>query len=109
MEETWTIAPAPEASALAGCGSGLIKRSNTSPGVSLLLEAGLSRLVGYSFYLGFQRDMGLNLWDIRFKGERIIYELSPQEAMAQYSGTDPHQATTVFLDRAFGMGAAGRH
>ncbi|WRT68805.1 uncharacterized protein IL334_005785 [Kwoniella shivajii] len=60
--------------------------------------------MGFSFYLGFERDMGLNLWDINFKGERIIYEISPQEAMAQYSGTDPHQATTVFLDRAFGMG-----
>ncbi|WWD21794.1 hypothetical protein CI109_106282 [Kwoniella shandongensis] len=60
--------------------------------------------MGWSFYLGFERDMGLNLWDINFRGERIIYEISPQEAMAQYSGTDPHQATTVFLDRAFGMG-----
>ncbi|WVQ80316.1 hypothetical protein IAT38_002421 [Cryptococcus sp. DSM 104549] len=60
--------------------------------------------MGFSFYLGFERDMGLNLWDIHFRGERIIYEISPQEAMAQYSGTDPHQATTVFLDRAFGMG-----
>ncbi|WVQ70156.1 uncharacterized protein L199_008381 [Kwoniella botswanensis] len=60
----------------------------------------------WSLYLGFERDMGLNFWDINFKGERIIYEISPQEAMAQYSGTDPHQATTVFLDRAFGMGAS---
>ncbi|ORY26996.1 amine oxidase catalytic domain-containing protein [Naematelia encephala] len=60
--------------------------------------------MGFSFYLGFERDMGLNLWDIHFRGERIIYEITPQEAMAQYSGTDPHQATTVFLDRAFGMG-----
>lgn len=40
----------------------------------------------------------------RFLGERIIYEISPQEAMAQYSGFDPHQATTVWLDSAFGMG-----
>jgi primary-amine oxidase len=40
-----------------------------------------------------------------FRGERIIYELSPQEAMAQYSGIDPHQASTVWLDRAFGMGS----
>lgn len=43
-----------------------------------------------------------------FKGDRIIYELSPQEAMAQYSGSDPHQATTVWLDRAFGMGGTVR-
>jgi primary-amine oxidase len=39
-----------------------------------------------------------------FQNERIIYELSPQEAMAQYSGSDPHQSATAWLDRAFGMG-----
>lgn len=39
-----------------------------------------------------------------FRGERIIYELSPQEAMAQYTGDDPHQGSTVWLDSAFGMG-----
>ena len=43
-----------------------------------------------------------------FRGERIIYELAPQEAMAQYSGDDPHQASTVWLDRAFGMGGLNR-
>jgi primary-amine oxidase len=40
--------------------------------------------VGWAFYMGFERDMGLNFWDINFRGERIIYELTPQEAMAQY-------------------------
>ena len=28
--------------------------------------------------------------------------------MAQYSGDDPHQASTVWLDRAFGMGGSVR-
>lgn len=40
--------------------------------------------MGWSFYLSFARDMGLSLWDINFRGERIIYELSPQEALAVY-------------------------
>ena len=43
-----------------------------------------------------------------FRGERIIYELSPQEAMAQYSGSDPHQGYSVWLDRTFGMGGTVR-
>jgi len=34
--------------------------------------------MGWGLYLGFDRDMGLNLWDIRFRGERIIYEVSIQ-------------------------------
>ncbi|EJD41689.1 amine oxidase catalytic domain-containing protein [Auricularia subglabra TFB-10046 SS5] len=62
--------------------------------------------MGWDFYLGFERDMGMSLWNINFLGERIIYELSPQEALAQYSGNDPRQATTTWLDRYFGMGAA---
>ncbi|KAF8316633.1 amine oxidase catalytic domain-containing protein [Clavulina sp. PMI_390] len=61
--------------------------------------------MGWEFYLGFDRDMGMSLWNIKFLGDRIIYELAPQEALAQYSGDDPHQATTAWLDRYFGMGA----
>ncbi|KIY43143.1 amine oxidase catalytic domain-containing protein [Fistulina hepatica ATCC 64428] len=64
--------------------------------------------MGWSLYLGFDRDMGLSLWDIRIKGERIIYQLAPQEAIAQYSGNDPYQQTTVWLDRHFGMGDSVR-
>jgi primary-amine oxidase len=40
--------------------------------------------MGWGLYLGFDRDMGLSLWDVRLHGARIVYELSPQEAMAQY-------------------------
>ncbi|KAF7374336.1 Amine oxidase catalytic domain-containing protein [Mycena sanguinolenta] len=64
--------------------------------------------MGWSFYLSFGRDMGMSLWDVRFRGERILYEISPQEALGVYSGSDPHQASTVFLDRGFGMGIATR-
>ncbi|KAJ8502416.1 hypothetical protein ONZ45_g11781 [Pleurotus djamor] len=52
--------------------------------------------------------MGLSLWDVRFRNERILYELSPQDALAQYAGTNPFQATTAWLDRYFGMGQAVR-
>ncbi|KAI0077065.1 amine oxidase catalytic domain-containing protein [Panus rudis PR-1116 ss-1] len=64
--------------------------------------------MGWGMYLGFDRDMGLSLWDLRFRNERLIYELSPQEAIAQYAGNDPMQATTAWLDRYFGMGSAVR-
>ncbi|KAI0342901.1 amine oxidase catalytic domain-containing protein [Trametopsis cervina] len=64
--------------------------------------------MGWGMYLGFDRDMGLSLWDIRFMKERLAYEISPQEAMAQYAGNDPLQTTTAWLDRFFGMGSAVR-
>lgn len=31
--------------------------------------------MGWGLYLGFDRDMGLSLWDINFRGERIVYEV----------------------------------
>lgn len=31
--------------------------------------------MGWGVYLGFDRDMGLSLWDVRFLGERIAYEV----------------------------------
>lgn len=64
--------------------------------------------MGWSMYLGFDRDMGLSLWNIAFKEERIIYQLAPQEALAQYGGNDPMQTTTAWLDRYFGMGGSVR-
>ncbi|KAH9914348.1 amine oxidase catalytic domain-containing protein [Fomitopsis serialis] len=64
--------------------------------------------MGWGMYLGFDRDMGLSLWDIKFRGERVIYELAPQEAIAQYAGNDPMQSTTAWLDRFFGMGGSVR-
>ncbi|KAJ7846914.1 amine oxidase catalytic domain-containing protein [Mycena leptocephala] len=64
--------------------------------------------MGWSFYLSFARDMGLSFWDVRFRGERILYEVSPQEALAVYSGNDPMQGSTAFLDGGFGMGDSTR-
>lgn len=71
-------------------------------------EEGYVEWMDWSFYTGFNRDTGLTLWDIRFKGERIIYEISLQEAIAQYSGNDPVQSTTAYLDRHYGIGEETR-
>ena len=51
--------------------------------------------MGWSFYIAFTRTLGLMFYDIKFKGERILYELSMQEATAQYGGNQPK----VGLDR----------
>lgn len=42
----------------------------------------------FSFYIGFTRDAGMALYDIRYRGERILYELSMQEALAHYAGKE---------------------
>ncbi|KIR28237.1 hypothetical protein I309_02887 [Cryptococcus deuterogattii LA55] len=43
-------------------------------------------------------DTGMRLYDVKFKGERIIYELGLQEAIAHYAGNDPVQSGTAYLD-----------
>ncbi|ODH24177.1 hypothetical protein ACO22_05340 [Paracoccidioides brasiliensis] len=60
--------------------------------------------MGWSFYMSHSRSLGLMLFDIKFKGERILYELSLQEATSQYGGNQPKAANTVFQDTYFGLG-----
>jgi primary-amine oxidase len=60
--------------------------------------------MGFEFYLNAMQATGLGLWDVKFKGERILYELGLQEAMAHYAGNDPMSIGMVWLDTLFGMG-----
>lgn len=50
-----------------------------------------------SSFPSFTRDTGMRLFDIKYKGERIIYELGLQEAIAHYAGNDPQQSGTAYL------------
>ncbi|KAL7416504.1 copper amine oxidase [Mrakia frigida] len=59
----------------------------------------------FSFFISFTKDTGMRLYDIRYKSERIIYELALQEAVAHYSGNDPVQSGTSYLDSFYGFGA----
>ncbi|GAA6007466.1 hypothetical protein JCM11491_004172 [Sporobolomyces phaffii] len=58
----------------------------------------------FSFYYGFSRDSGMRLWDVKYKGERIVYELGLTEALAHYAGNDPVQSGTSYADTFYGFG-----
>ncbi|CAJ2507483.1 Uu.00g086690.m01.CDS01 [Anthostomella pinea] len=58
----------------------------------------------FSFYIGFSRDVGVTLYDIKYQGQRILYELGLQEALAHYAGGDPVQSGTSYLDTFYGFG-----
>ncbi|KAF1951643.1 amine oxidase catalytic domain-containing protein [Byssothecium circinans] len=58
----------------------------------------------FTFFLSTTPDQGLSLFDIKYKGKRIIYELALQEALAHYSGADPVQSETLYFDTSEGMG-----
>ncbi|CAM1508850.1 Fc.00g025890.m01.CDS01 [Cosmosporella sp. VM-42] len=60
--------------------------------------------MGWSFYMSFTRSLGVMLYDMKFKGERVIYELSLQEAAAQYAGNQPKAASTVYHDTYYSLG-----
>jgi primary-amine oxidase len=60
--------------------------------------------VDWSFYIAFRRDTGLRLYDIKFRGERIIYELGMEEAAAHYAGFGPQESYVSFMDSYYGFG-----
>ncbi|KAH8594285.1 copper amine oxidase [Bisporella sp. PMI_857] len=61
--------------------------------------------MGYEFYVTTAAATGMSLYDIRFHGDSVIYEVGLQEAMAHYAGDDPQQGALEFLDTTFMMGA----
>ncbi|XP_010898091.1 retina-specific copper amine oxidase [Esox lucius] len=58
----------------------------------------------WSFAFGLSSLTGMRVFDVRFKGERILYELSVQEAMSVYGSITPGMMLTKFLDTSIGIG-----
>ncbi|XP_042360989.1 retina-specific copper amine oxidase [Plectropomus leopardus] len=58
----------------------------------------------WSFAFGLSALTGMRVFDVRFKGERIVYELSVQEAMSVYGSITPGMMMTKFLDTSIGIG-----
>ena len=61
--------------------------------------------MGWSFDFRSRTSSGIQIFDIQFQGERIVYELSVQEAEAFYSGWSPKPLHTNYLDAAWNMGS----
>ncbi|XP_041673476.1 primary amine oxidase, liver isozyme-like [Cheilinus undulatus] len=59
----------------------------------------------WSFAFGLNTLRGMRVFDVRFRGERIIYELSVQDAMSVYGSATPNLMLTKFLDGSLGIGA----
>ncbi|KAJ3540677.1 hypothetical protein NMY22_g4201 [Coprinellus aureogranulatus] len=72
---------------------------------SLDKEEKYVKWMDFEFYWGFNNDIGATLYDIKYKGERIFYELGLQEALAHYAGSDPKSSQTAFLDSYYGFGS----
>ncbi|KAK7427647.1 hypothetical protein QQZ08_005922 [Neonectria magnoliae] len=60
----------------------------------------------FSFYISNHKEVGMQLHDIKYKGERLIYEFGLQEALAHYASQDPLHASSAYLDTSYGMGTS---
>uniref|UniRef100_A0A8D2JGF5 Amine oxidase n=1 Tax=Varanus komodoensis TaxID=61221 RepID=A0A8D2JGF5_VARKO len=58
----------------------------------------------WSFAFRMDVSRGPHLLDIRFKGQRIIYELSVQDSMSIYGSSNPGGMSTRYMDLSFGIG-----
>eukprot|EP00775_Hariotina_reticulata_P012327 gene12327-12462_t len=64
--------------------------------------------LGWELNVGYLPHYGPRYMDLSFKGERIAYEISFQEALASYGADDLSQANTVYIDSHWGIGASVR-
>ncbi|KAH0626996.1 hypothetical protein JD844_002344 [Phrynosoma platyrhinos] len=58
----------------------------------------------WSFAFRMDLNRGPCLFDIRFKGQRIVYELSVQDTMSVYGSNNPGGMSTRYMDASFGIG-----
>ncbi|XP_028825842.1 diamine oxidase [copper-containing] [Denticeps clupeoides] len=61
---------------------------------------------GWSFAYRVRSSAGLQIFDLRFNGERVAYEVSLQEAIAFYSGDSPAAMQTKYIDAGWAMGTS---
>ncbi|XP_042312271.1 membrane primary amine oxidase-like isoform X2 [Sceloporus undulatus] len=60
--------------------------------------------MSWSFAFGMDAFRGPRVFDIRFKGQRIIYELSLQDALAVYGSNNPASMLIRYMDISYGLG-----
>lgn len=65
-----------------------------------------NQVVSSSWSFAFRMDVnrGPQIYDVRFKDQRIVYELSVQDAMSVYGSNCPCGMSTRYQDASFGIG-----
>ncbi|XP_003222540.1 membrane primary amine oxidase isoform X1 [Anolis carolinensis] len=58
----------------------------------------------WSFAYRMDANRGPHIYDIRFRKQRIVYELSVQEALSVYGSNSPGGLLTRYMDGSFGIG-----
>lgn len=58
----------------------------------------------WTFYWAFNIETGVSIHDIRFKGEKIAYSISLEEAISHYASNTPTATNAALLDRGIPIG-----
>ncbi|KAM6164915.1 amine oxidase [copper-containing] 2 [Rhynchocyon petersi] len=72
------------------------------------IQGNLVKSYLWSFTFGHGVYSGLRIFDVRFKGERVAYEVSVQECLSVYGGKSPKTMITRYLDSSYGLGHNSR-
>ncbi|MBN3303035.1 AOC1 oxidase, partial [Amia calva] len=70
------------------------------------VDGNFVRYAGWSFAFRVRSSAGMQLFDLRFNGERVAYEISLQEAIAFYAGHTPAAMQTKYIDAGWAMGTS---
>ncbi|KAK1331156.1 hypothetical protein QTO34_009105 [Cnephaeus nilssonii] len=62
----------------------------------------------WTFTFGHGVFSGMRIFDIRFRGERVAYEVSVQECVSIYGADSPKTMMTRYLDSSYGLGRNSR-
>ncbi|XP_068833094.1 amine oxidase [copper-containing] 2 isoform X2 [Capricornis sumatraensis] len=62
----------------------------------------------WTFTFGHGAFSGMRIFDVRFKGERVAYEVSVQECVSIYGADSPKTMMTRYLDSSYGLGRHSR-
>lgn len=75
-------------------------------GTRYRIDQNFVEYAGWSFAYGVRSSTGIHIFDLRFNGERIAYEVSLQEAIAVYTGDTPAAMQTKYIDSGWAMGVS---
>ncbi|KAK3596325.1 hypothetical protein CHS0354_004882 [Potamilus streckersoni] len=78
-------------------------RSYEPDGARYTVAGSKIRWMGWEFDISAGQMRGVSLFDIRFKRERIIYELSSSETVVTYANDDSAQNGIIYTDASFGL------
>ncbi|XP_071103430.1 amine oxidase [copper-containing] 2-like [Haliotis cracherodii] len=79
-------------------------RSYTPSGHRFVINDHNIKWMGWDFTVGASQFRGPSIFNVKFKGERIVYENSLNDVVLVYASDVSSGANTIYMDATFGVG-----